>query len=57
MLQPIKEEEKLWNNSNITVNCFPTSTNDIITNHNVTICPNPTIDLFINSQSYFYHSV
>ena len=42
--------KNLWNNSNVTVNCVPTSTNDIITNHNVTIYPNPTQgDLFINS--------
>ena len=29
--------KNLWNNSNVTVNCLPTSTNDIITNHNINI--------------------
>ena len=43
--------KNLWNNSNITVNCLPTSTNYIIENHNITIYPNPTKrDLFINTS-------
>jgi hypothetical protein len=42
--------KNLWDNSNVTINCIPTSSNNIEPNINLTIYPNPTKgNLLINT--------